>query len=174
MKKSGSVFPDRIDSFSQLPLLKDNNYSSIAINCIRSSVLKIEESIGEKILDSRFFNKFKSLKDRIDFIEENILSTQQLFNIDKKYSNLTVLRLTPYGWITKEKLDDCIKIGVVLNNKIITNGILTISVDPYLNVGMAVHIDNGVICESHDKYFIGYIIEKNESNIAKILLRNTW
>jgi hypothetical protein len=174
MKKVGSLFPDRIDSFSQLPLLKENSYTSIAINCIRSSVLKIEESIGEKILDSRFFNKFKSLKDRIDFIEENIVSIQQLSNLNKEYVNLTVLRFTPYGWIVKEKLDDCVKIGIVINNKIITNGILTIDVEPYLNVGMSVYIDNGMICESHDKYFIGYIIEKNESNIAKILLRNTW
>lgn len=174
MKKNGSVFPDRIDSFSQLPLLKDNSYSSIAINCIRSSLLKIEETIGEKILDSKFFNKFKSLKDRIDFIEENILSIQQVSNIDKKYNHLTVLRFTPYGWTIKEKLDDCVKIGIVVNNKIITNGIFTIDIEPHLNIGTTVYIDNGIARESNDKYFIGYIIEKSDTNIAKILLRDTW
>jgi hypothetical protein len=171
MKRSGSIFPDRIDSFSQLPLLPENNVHSIAFNSLRSAVIKIEETIGEGILNSRFYNKFLSIKERIDLIEN--LSHKIPLPDSPLYREYMVLHLSDSGWVERDINLEPKQLGVVVGGSIITDGSIWMENKPDIEVGKKINIIDEKIVHSNDLLYIGTIVAKR-SNLAQILLRNTW
>lgn len=171
MKRSGSIFPERIDSFSQLPLLPENNVQSIASNALRSAILKIEEAIGEGILKSKIYNNFSSLKERLDFLEK--LEEKIYFPEISLYKDYTVLQLSDCGWKKRELESEHYQLGIVTKGILITSGVLWIENDLNLEVGKRINIINEKLVQSNDLLYIGTIVAKN-NNLAQILLRNTW
>lgn len=171
MKRGGSIFPERIDSFSQLPLLPENNIHAIASNSLRSAIIKIEETIGERILESRIYNKFLSLKDRIDLLEDAM--NRVYLSKSSSYKNYSVLHLLDSGWEKRNSETDLRQLGVVVGGTIITNGLFWIENDLDIDVGKRINILNEKLVHSNDLLYIGTIVAKN-NNLAQILLRNTW
>jgi len=173
MKRGGSIFPERIDSYSQLPLLQEHSIHAIAYNSLRSAVLKIEETIGEKILESNFFGKILSLKDRINLIESKIQDQNNINISEFDYEDYTILELIEDGW--QEKLIDKKpnQIGLVLNKSLLTSGSFWIKNNQDLKIGTKITILNKKIVISNDVLYIGTIVAK-QNNLAQVILRNTW
>ncbi len=175
MKKSGSIFPERIDSYSQLPLLQENSIQAIALNSLRSAVVKIEETIGEKILDSKIFQKFFSLKDRIDNIEDQCskISIKNNF-LEKNYKNYSVLELTNLGWQERISTDSKSNLGILIDDKIILSGTFWIENSIDVVVGQKIDIINSQlsVCSKKNSY-LGIVVSI-EDNLVQIMLKNTW
>jgi len=171
MKRGGSIFPERIDSYSQLPLLQENSIYAIAYNSLRSAILKIEETIGEKVLESNIFGKVLSLKDRLNFIEFKIQNNTNILQSD--YQNYTILELTSDGWIEKTSELEPKQIGIALDGSILTGGNFWIEDNKDLNIGSKITFLNKKIIQSSDVSYIGTIVAKN-NNLALVLIRNTW
>lgn len=172
MKRSGSIFPDRIDSFSQLPLLQENSINSVAHNLLRSAVLKIEETIGSAILDSKVYGKFSSIKNRFEKIEET--SNRVCLSNTYEYKDLTVLHLDEFcGWKERDCLTIYHNIGIVVDKSIVINGIIWVENKNSIPIGKKINIKNREIFESNDPYFIGTIVSEKEG-FSQVLLRNKW
>lgn len=173
MKRGGSIFPERIDSYSQLPLLQENSTYAIAYNSLRSAVLRIEETIGEKILESNFFGKILSIRDRINLIESKIKNQSNINILDFNYQNYTILELTQDGWNEKSSNLEPKQMGIFLDGSILTSGSFWIDCDNDVKLGNKITILNKKIVQSNDVLYIGTIVAKN-NNLAQILIRNTW
>jgi len=173
MKRGGSIFPDRIDSYSQLPLLQENNIQAIASNALRSAILRIEETIGEKILESKFLKSFSSLKDKINFIEFKIHNQNSVDVLLDNYKDYTILELTDYGWSAKTAESSPRQIAIVIDGSAIIGGTFWAEVEPDIIVGNKITILNKKIVLSDEILYIGTIVAKN-NNLAQILIKNTW
>lgn len=175
MKKSGSIFPERIDSYSQLPLLQENSIHAIASNSLRSAVLKIEETIGEKILDSKIFQRFFSLKERIDNIENECSRTSIKNNLlENNYKDYSVLELTSNGWQVRSSSDSKSNIGILIDGRIILSGTFWIEDSINVVIGQRIDIIDGQLslCNKKNSY-LGTVVSI-ENNLVQVMLRNTW
>lgn len=173
MKRGGSIFPERIDSYSQLPLLQENSIHAIACNSLRSAILRVEETIGEKILDSKIFGKLTSIKDRLNLIELRLKNSNNIDILEYNYQNYTILELTQDGWLKKNLEVEPKQIGIVLDGLLLTGGTFWIEDNNSLKIGSRITILDEKIVQSDDVLYIGTIVAKN-NNLAQILIRNTW
>lgn len=177
MRKNGSIFPDRIDSYSQLPLLQENSVHAIASNCLRSAIVKIEEVIGEKVLESDFYRKVSSLRERFHILELEIqnLKNKNIIQIENNFNQYDIVTLSDSGWRKLTNYSEPSNIGIVLSkNHILISGIIYMNINSNLNPGDRImDISSGNIVKSIDDKYVGTVLF-NENNLIKIILKNTW
>lgn len=175
MNKGGSIFPDRVDSYSQLPLLKENTIVAIAANSIRSAVVKIEEVIGEHVLDSKFFKSFNSIKDRLDYIEERIYNYATIngiiVDIDKGWSLYSTISLKDGTW--KLSTNGKNMAIVIEDGRALIAGAFWITSSADLSVGDRIIIAEGILSKSNDKNYFGTIVSKKDG-LFKIMIKSSW
>jgi len=158
-----TIFPDRIDGYAQIPMLNDNSRQSMAINALRSAVISIEKTIGNRILDSNFYKKFGSIRDRLLALERTSSSIRiPNFTNFEEFSILTKDDET--GWREYRSTDNK-NIGIVIGNEIVVSGLIIIeSNDNNSNI-----IEN--ILKLKNNIFVQ--LHHNDSHYF-IMIKNTW
>jgi hypothetical protein len=175
MNKGGSIFPERVDSYSQLPLLKENTIVAIAANSIRSAVVKIEEVIGERVLDSKFFKSFDSIKDRLDYIEERIYNYATIngviVDIDNGWTLYSTISLKNGIWKSSQSGQNMAV--VIEDGKALIAGAFWITSSADLSFGDKIIIVDGILVKSNAKNYFGTIVSKKDS-LFKIMIKSSW
>lgn len=175
MNKGGSIFPERVDGYSQLPLLKENTIVAIAANSIRSAVVRIEEVIGERVLDSRFFKSFNSIKERLDYIEERVYNYATIngiiIDINDDWTAYSTISLKDGLWIEAQCGQN---MAVVIDyKKALIAGTFWIASSSDFLIGDTIIIVDGKLEKSVYQNYLGTIVSKKDG-LFKVMLRNSW
>jgi hypothetical protein len=168
MNKGGILFPERIDGYSQIPLLRNTDKISTTLNILRSAVIKIEEVIGEKVLSDRSEKLFSSIKDRFLNIENNI----NIINIKLPIESdiyPKILGICDGKWTDVASKKDADIYGVLISkDRLVFSGVFNIDI-PNLEIGSYITIEDYKFEQCKKEDAIGVIIASG-CNISTVLM----